>query len=185
MKDYYRPILLWIFAFLIVSSISTNAYCETAAVSLDQPGPIFKMEFRRHTCNVILMELTFSTAQISREEEVQLIGNGSYQADTKELINPGITVPLRIRVVKIESKLLGQAKEREIRSWECKTQGISSFSPGPERSVSRSAGSITLPRGKYRIEVSLLEPVTALKDIPAYFGFGSSFKISPNREDCR
>jgi len=93
MQNYYRLMLLWVVAILIVSSISTNAYCETAAVSLDQPGP--------------------------------------------------------------------------------------------ERIVCRSAGSITLPRGKYRIEVSLLEPVTALKGIPAYFGLGSSFKISPNREDCR
>jgi len=184
MGDHCLRKLMCTAAFMVWASASSYAAAESAPVSLDQPGQILSMEFNLSKCEVIFIGLRFSTKGLSRAEELRLIGNGTYRTVTKEFINPGITVPLRIRIVKIEKNLFGPIKETEIDSWEYSTRGISSFSPVTERTVSRNAGSITLPRGKYRVEVSLLEGIPALSGIPVSFWLGSTFKVSPNRDRC-
>jgi hypothetical protein len=153
-------------------------------VSLKMPGLILKKEFRISKCDAYLMGLTFSTKDLSGEEERRLIGDGLRRTGTNEPVHPGITVPLRVTIKRINKPALAVPKDDLVFDREIETKGVSSFSPTANRTVSRSTGSITLKRGTYQLEVQLLGDVGQLSDRPSFYWVGSTFKISPGKHEC-
>jgi hypothetical protein len=154
------------------------------AVSLKAPGLILKKDFHISRCDAYLMGITFSTKDLSEEEERRLIGDGMRWTGTNEPVHPGITVPLRVTLKKINKATFSKPRDILIFGRDIETKGVSSFSPTTNRTVSRSTGSITLKPGTYQLEVQLLGDVGQLSDRPTFYWVGSTFKIGPGKHEC-
>jgi hypothetical protein len=168
---------------LLVTGNAVAAATIKEKVVLDRPGPILSKDIRVAKCNAYFMTLSFHTKGISRNDELRLIGDG-VQISRGEYEHPGIVAPLRVTVTRVKGRGAARSDDEVVYDREVRTQGRTSFRPVDDREVSRSAGGKALRPGYYRVDVSLLEDVGELAQVPASFSMGWSFKFKPMPDDC-
>ena len=144
-------------------------------------GPLAPMDVTLYVCDhaQVLLRFDMHGFATSAERE-RLLGDGSRKADGS-LANAGERVNLRVTVTRVERPWFGPERQVVVNTWDAATAGVSSYG---ESYVGRDVGGNTLPRGRYRFDVTLLAPAPALAQMPASVAVGSSFKLGPDPAKC-